>query len=128
MIAIKSGAFLSRRACLQLALALGVLLVALSTAYATGPSNQVVPNPAPGGTNTLSSVVAVNITNAAGNIVDGGTGTVIDSFALPNGVSFLCILTADHVASDAGAKSVSFQNVTLGALPPALRTYPIVGK
>ena len=101
----------------------------LSAAWATGPNNQVVPNPAVGGFNTLSSVVAVE--NVTGGVIVGngtGSGTVIDSFVNPStNIGYLCVLTADHVAAG-GANMVSFPNVTLGAAPPAAGTYPIIAR
>lgn len=110
-----------------------VAVVALSSltlsqsAHATGPDNQLVPQPALPGFNTLSSVVAVVGTGGDKNINNRGTGTIIDSFLNPaTNNRFLCILTADHVVA-AGVNSIIFPNYTFNAAPPAAGTYPIVG-
>jgi hypothetical protein len=106
-----------------------ILLMSLSAAFATGPNNQVVPNPATAGFNTLSSVVAVE--NVTGGVIVGsgtGSGTVIDSYVNPStNIGYLCVLTADHVVTG-GANMISFPNVTLGAAPPAAGTYPIIAR
>jgi hypothetical protein len=101
-----------------------VLACSLSVALATGPNNQVVPNPAPGGTNTYSSVVGV--VDIAGGVINvNGSGTVIGSLVDTNSnQAWLCVLTADHNLP--GADTIIFPNYTPGAAPPAARTYPIV--
>jgi hypothetical protein len=96
----------------------------LSATYAIGPSNQTVPNPAPNGTNTLSSVVGV-VEVSGGIISVNGTGTVINSYVDPStNTGYLCVLTADHNLP--GANTIVFPNYTPGMAPPATRTYPII--
>src|SRR5437870_5373998 len=106
------------------ALACSAVLLSLSAAQAIGPDYQIVPNPAPGGANTLSSVVGV-IGVGGGTINNSGTGTVIDSYVNPSdNTAYLCVLTADHVVVG-GVNMISFPNYTFGAAPPAAGTYPI---
>jgi PEP-CTERM motif len=109
-------------------LAFGTILLAASAARATGPDNQLVPQPALPGFNTLSSVVAVVGTDGTtGKINNRGTGTIIDSFLNPaTNNRFLCVLTADHVVTG-GVNSIVFPNYTFNAAPPAAGTYPIIG-
>jgi hypothetical protein len=106
------------------ALACGLLLVSLPAAHAIGPNNQVVPNPAPGATNTFSSVVGV-VGIGGGTINTNGSGTVIDSYIDPaTNVGYLCVLTADHNLPN--ANSIIFPNYTPGAAPPASGVYSII--
>jgi len=109
---------------------LGALLLSLLAADATGPNNQLVPNPAPGGANTLSSVVA--LLNVGGGIIQsGGSGTVIDSVInAGDNNGYLCVLTADHVELGSGtpANVISFANTQpVGGAAPGAGTYSIIG-
>jgi hypothetical protein len=93
----------------------GVVAMALP-AVATGPNNQVVPNPAVDA--NLNSVVQMSFLNG-GNNQTLGTGSIIDKFTV-RGVGYFCVLTADHVIAG-GATRISFQN---GNGVP-LTTFPI---
>ncbi|MCI0331861.1 MAG: PEP-CTERM sorting domain-containing protein [Planctomycetes bacterium] len=102
---------------LRTTIAAFLTLLAASWAVAIGPSNQVVPNPAPGGTNTLSSVVGVVGLGVGRNTINAnGSGTVIDSSVIGNRC-WLCVLTADH--NFPNANRIVFPNYTLDAVPPA---------